>query len=218
MIYFTTGANGSGKTLFTLHDIRQLQLKDLRPVYYVEGRFRPLSPLIDEFGWKPFKFAEWQDLPDGSIIFGDEAQEDLPRRPTNSAVPDHISKLAQHRVRGFDFFFNTPHPANIDSFVTRIVGAPGWHRHFKRVAGAAPTSSELRWDSVNNQCEKHGSGKNAQITMRAFPKEVYNWYQSAEVHTGKWKIPKSLIYLLISVPIIIALLWFAFRLRIGNQD
>lgn len=212
MIYLSTGANGAGKTLFSLYDCRELQLKDLRPVYYVEGRFRPLAPLIEEFGWKPCKFEEWQDLPDGSIIFCDEVQEDLPKRPTNGVVPDHIKKIAQHRVRGFDFFMQTPHPGNLDSFVTRIIGAPGWHRHFKRVAGAAPTSSELRWDAVNNQCEKHGSGKNAQISMRGFPREVYSWYQSAEVHTGKLKIPKAAIYLFVALPCIVGLFYWAIHM------
>jgi zona occludens toxin len=212
MIYLSTGANGAGKTLFSLYDCRQLQLKDLRPVYFVEGRFRPGDKLIKEFGWLPCKFDEWEKLPDGSIVFCDEVQEDLPRRPTNGVVPEHIKKLAQHRVRGFDFFMQTPHPANLDSFVTRIIGAPGWHRHFKRVAGAAPTSSELRWDAVNNTAEKHGSGKNAQISMRGFPKEVYAWYQSAEVHTGKWKIPKAAIYLAVALPVICVLFVVAFRM------
>lgn len=212
MIYLSTGANGAGKTLFSLYDCRQLQLKDLRPVFYVEDRFRPLAPLLEEFGWKPFKFEEWQSLPNGSILFCDEVQEDLPKRPTNGVVPDHIKKIAQHRVRGFDFFMQTPHPGNLDKFVMNIIGAPGYHRHFKRVAGAAPTSSELRWDAVNLQCEKHGSGKNAQITMRGFPKEVYSWYESAEVHTGKLKIPKAFVYLVVSIPVIAALFYFAFSM------
>lgn len=218
MIYLSTGANGAGKTLFSLYDCRQLQLKDLRPVYYVEGRFRPGEKLTKEFGWLPCKFEEWEKLPDGSIVFCDEVQEDLPRRPTNGVVPEHIKKLAQHRVRGFDFFMQTPHPGNLDSFVTRIIGAPGWHRHFKRVAGAAPTSSELRWDAVNNTAEKHGSGKNAQISMRGFPKEVYSWYQSAEVHTGKWKIPKAAIYLVIALPVICVLFYVAFRMMYSKAS
>jgi zona occludens toxin len=218
VIYLSTGANGAGKTLFSLYDCRQLQLKDLRPVYYVEGRFRPGDKLTQEFGWLPCKFEEWEKLPDGSIVFCDEVQEDLPRRPTNGVVPEHIKKLAQHRVRGFDFFMQTPHPANLDSFVTRIIGAPGWHRHFKRVAGAAPTSSELRWDAVNNQAEKHGSGKNAQISMRGFPKEVYSWYQSAEVHTGKWKIPKAAIYLVVALPVICVLFYAAFRMMYSKAS
>ncbi len=212
MIYLTTGANGSCKTLFTLKDVRELQVKDLRPVFYVDGRFRPGKVLTEDFGWKPIKFEEWQACPDGSIILCDEVQEDLPRRPTNAPVPEHIKKIAQHRVRGFDFFMMTPHPRNLDVFVTSIIGAPGYHRHLKRVAGGSSVTSVLQWDSVNLQCEKHGSGRNAQVNMRSQPKEVYDWYQSAEVHTGKLRIPKAFIYLVVSLPIIVALFWFAFSM------
>lgn len=212
MIYLSTGANGSCKTLFTLKDVRELQLKDLRPVYYVEGRFKPTAVLTEEFGWKPFKFADWQSLPDGAIIFCDEVHNDLPKRATNSPVPAHVSKLAEHRARGFDFFMLTQHPSNLDSFVTRIIGAPGYHRHLKRVAGGSSLTSVIQWDAVNNTCEKFGSGKNAQVTMRAQPKEVYKWYDSAELHTAKLRIPKQVIYLAVSLPLIAALFYFAFTM------
>lgn len=219
MIYLSTGANGSCKTLFTLKDVRELQLKDLRPVFYVDGRFRPGKILTEDFGWKPIKFEDWQSCPDGSIILCDEVQEDLPRRPTNAPVPEHIKKIAQHRVRGFDFFMMTPHPRNLDVYVTSIIGAPGYHRHLKRVAGGSSVTSVLQWDSVNLQCEKHGSGRNAQVTMRSQPKEVYDWYTSAEVHTGKLRIPRAAIYLVVSFPIICILFYVAFRMmwnKAGN--
>lgn len=212
MIYLYTGANGTCKTLFTLKDVRDLQVKDSRPVYFVEGRFKPKPILTEEFGWKPFQFKDWQDLPSGSIILCDEVHQDLPKRPTNSPVPPHIQKIAEHRSRGFDFFMMTQHPSNLDSFVTRIIGAPGWHRHLKRVAGGSSVTSMLQWDAVNNVCEKAGSGKSAQITMRSQPKEVYNWYDSAELHTAKLRIPKSFIYLCVALPLIAFLFWFTVQL------
>jgi len=214
MIYLYTGANGSCKTLFTLKDVRDLQVKDLRPVYYVEGRFKPLAPITEEFGWKPFRFEEWQSLPNGSILLCDEVHRDLPKRPTNAPVPSHIQMIAEHRSRGFDFFMMTQHPSNLDSFVTRIIGAPGWHRHLKRVAGGSSVTSMLQWDAVNNTCEKNGSGKSAEITMRAQPKEVYKWYDSAELHTGKLRIPKPVIYIAVAVPLVIACFYFTVHLML----
>lgn len=217
MIYLYTGANGTCKTLFTLKDVRDLQVKDSRPVYFVEGRFKPKPILTEEFGWKPFQFKDWQTLPSGSIILCDEVHEDLPKRSPSSAVPEHIKAIAQHRARGYDFFMMTQHPANIDNFVTRIIGAPGWHRHLKRVAGGSSVTSMLQWDAVNNVCEKAGSGKTAQITVRSQPKEVYNWYDSAELHTAKLRIPKSFIYLVVSLPIIVFLFWLVVQMLLKKN-
>ena len=211
MIYLSTGANGSCKTLFTLKLVRELQLKDSRPVYYVADRFKPTSVITEEFGWKPFEFKDWQGLPSGSIILCDEVHRDLPKRPNSTAVPPHIQMIAEHRSRGFDFFMMTQHPSNLDTFVTKIIGAPGWHRHLKRVAGGSSITSVLQWDAVNNTCEKHGSGRNAQVTMQSQPKDVYKWYESAELHTAKVRIPKQVIFILVALPLIVALLYFAVR-------
>ena len=98
--------------------------------------------------------------------------------------------LAEHRRRGMDFYLITQHPQNIDNFVRRLVGSPGWHRHLKRTFGADLVSC-IEWEAVNTNCEKSGSGKNGQVTMVGFPKEVYGWYQSASLHTGKKKIPRA---------------------------
>ena len=211
MIYLSTGANGSCKTLFTLKLVRELQLKDSRPVYYVADRFKPTAVITDEFGWKPFEFKDWQSLPSGAIILCDEVHRDLPKRPNSTAVPPHIQMIAEHRSRGFDFFMMTQHPSNLDTFVTKIIGAPGWHRHLKRVAGGSSITSVLQWDAVNNTCEKHGSGRNAQVTMQSQPKDVYKWYDSAELHTAKVRIPKQVIFILVALPLIAALLYFAVK-------
>lgn len=211
MLYLRTGANGSCKTLFTLKDVRELQLKELRPVAW-NGRFK-LKPEIEaEFGWKRIEFKDWQAEPDGTIFLMDECHNDLPRRPNGSAVPEYVSKLAEHRARGFDFFLLTQHPMNIDTFVVKLVGAPGWHQHLKRAFGASNVTSVLQWSAVNTQCEKDGAGKSAQVTMRSQPKDVYGWYDSAELHTGKRKIPRQFWMVVAGVPLAIALLVFAGKL------
>src|SRR3989344_1834878 len=101
-----------------------------------------------------------------------EAHNDLPNRPAGSTVPDAVKMLAEHRRRGFDFYMVTQHPQNIDSFVRRLIGPPGWHRHLKRSFGVDMVSV-LEWSAVNPNCEKDGSGKTGTVTMQAFPKEVY---------------------------------------------
>ena len=210
MLYLRTGGNGCGKTLFTLQDVRKLQLETGRPVCIniapadhpdPKKRNKPYCNIkpekLEEFGWKLVHFKDWEAQEDNTIFLVDECHYDLPQRPPSQVPPPHIAHLTEHRSRGFDFFLLTQHPKNIDSFVRNLVQAPGWHQHVKRLAGAAPLSNFIQWDAVELQCEKFGSGKNAQIKSRAFPKEVYDWYDSATIHTGKVRIPRQLYILAI---------------------
>lgn len=190
MIYLRTGANGTCKTLFTLKDVREKQLKEGRPVCW-NGRFKLKPELEAEWGWKRIDFKDWEQQQDGTIFLIDECHNDLPKRPNGSAVPQHVAKLAEHRARGFDFFLITQHPGNIDTFVTKLIGAPGWHQHLKRIAGGSKLTSVLQWDAVNTACEKAGSARHAQVSTRSQPKEVYSWYDSAELHTEKLRIPRT---------------------------
>ncbi|HTH08589.1 MAG TPA: zonular occludens toxin domain-containing protein [Acidovorax sp.] len=206
MLYLISGANGAGKTLNTLKWVRERQLKENRPVCH-NGRFDPV-PGGELEGWKKIDFKDWQDQPDGTIFLIDEAHNDLPNRPAGATVPDAVKMLAEHRKRGFDFYLVTQHPQNIDSFVRRLIGPPGWHRHLKRSFGVDMVSV-LEWSAVNPNCEKDGSGKTGTVTMQAFPKEVYGWYKSASLHTGKKRIPKQFWVLLLCLIAIPLLIWAA---------
>lgn len=188
MLYLVTGANGAGKTLNTLKWIRERSVKENRPVCH-NGRFEPVEG-GELSSWQKIDAKDWQAQPDGTIFLIDECHNDFPLRPAGSTPPEYVRMLAEHRRRGFDFYLVTQHPQNIDVFVRRLIGSPGWHRHLKRTFGA-DLVSVLEWPAVNPQCEKDGSGSSGSVTMQAFPKEVYGWYRSASLHTGKKRIPKS---------------------------
>lgn len=209
MLYLRTGANGSCKTLFSLEDVRKLQLETKHPVA-VNGRFKIYPHKLEEFGWKVIEFKDWEDEPDGTIFLMDEVHNDLPLRPNSAPVPKYVSQLAEHRARGFDFFLLTQHPMNIDAFVRKLIGAPGWHQHLKRRFGASKSTTVIQWDAVNTSCEKDGSGKNAQSWGRKQPKHVYDWYESAEMHTGKVRIPKQVYTLVACLVGMIACVVFAY--------
>lgn len=206
MLYLITGANGAGKTLNTLKWVRERSVKENRPVCH-NGRFEPVEG-GELSTWKKIDFKDWQDEPDGTIFLIDECHNDMPLRPPSATPPDAIKMLAEHRRRGFDFYLVTQHPQNIDSFVRRLIGAPGWHRHLKRTFGGDLVSC-IEWAAVNAQCEKNGSGKTGTVSMVAFPKEVFNWYKSASLHTGKKKIPKAVYILALCVLIVPLLIWYA---------
>ena len=217
MIYLRTGSNGSCKTLFTLADVRKLQLESGRPVC-TNGRFKMKPEKMLEFGWKVIDFKDWQAEPDGTIFLIDECHNDLPVRSTSAAVPEPVRMLAEHRARGFDFFLLTQHPMNMDAFVRKLIGAPGYHQHLKRVLGGSQVTRVLQWDAVNTNCEKDGSGKSAQIVTRTQPKEVFEWYDSASLHTAKIRIPKQLIVLAICLVVVPVLAYMGYRQmhRIGG--
>lgn len=188
MLYLITGANGAGKTLNTLKWVRERSVKENRPVCH-NGRFEPVEG-GELSSWKHIDFKDWQSEPDGTIFLVDECHNDLPVRQASSTPPEHVRMLAEHRRRGFDFYLVTQHPQNIDSFVRRLIGSPGWHRHLKRTFGADLVSC-IEWSSVNPNCEKDGASRSGTATMVRFPKEVYGWYRSASLHTGKRRIPKQ---------------------------
>jgi len=203
-IYLTTGANGAGKTLFTLKEVRDRQLKENRPVYH-NGRFR----LKADFGWQQIDFKDWQKCPDGSIFLIDECHNDMPIRRSGADVPDHIKMLAEHRVRGFDFYLITQHPSNIDVFVRRIIGPPGRHTHLKNAWGS-PLVSKITWNAVKTDCEKPGAGADGSVEMVARPKEVFEWYESATLHTAKPKLPKQFFMAIAAIPLVLALGYTAY--------
>lgn len=213
-IYLTTGANGTGKTLFTLADVRKLQEETGRPVFFTG--FVAKQPLLD-FGWKPFEPANWQDLPDGAICVVDECHEYLPVRATGRP-PAWVEAIAkEHRKRGFDFFLITQHPLNIDSFVRRTIAAPGWHRHFK-ASTMGDSSNELRWTSVVDQPQKPNSGDSGEVKSRPFPSEVYGWYESASVHTAKKGIPRKVWLALLGLVAAVGMVGYAVtRLMHGHE-
>lgn len=215
MLHLITGANGAAKTLNTLKWVRERQLKENRPVCY-NGRFDMVEG-GELASWKKIEFKDWQDEPDGTIFFIDECHNDLPLRSPSSTPPDHVRMLAEHRKRGFDFYLITQHPQNIDSFVRRLIGSPGWHRHLKRVFGMDMVRS-IEWAAVNPNCEKDGSGKSGTISTIAFPKEVYGWYKSASLHTGKRRIPMPVWVFLACVVALPLLGWFALRSIEKNLD
>ncbi|MGJ7526541.1 zonular occludens toxin domain-containing protein [Variovorax sp. GB1P17] len=208
-IYLTTGANGTGKTAFTLKAVRDMQVKDNRPVYW-NGRFDLTEEKQKEFGWIKIDADKWQDVPDGAIFFFDECHNDFPDRSSGSKVPEHVKMLGEHRKRGFDFFLLTQHPGNIDPFIRKIIASPGWHRHLKRNFGSS-LISHVDYLAVCDRPEKPGAGKAGTVSMKALPKDVFGWYKSAELHTAKLKIPRQVWVFLAALVLIPVCIYLTFQ-------
>jgi len=194
MISLITGLPGNGKTLFALWYIQDKAKRETREVYYHNIKDLNLQ------GWTVFDPQKWMDLPHGSIIVIDEAQDIFSKKPNGANLPDYYSELAKHRHRGFDIYLITQHPTLLDNFVRQLVGQ---HFHAIRKFGLA-RNTIYEWSAANPSPQSPASHKNAVSFKWKYPKEVFTWYKSAEVHTVKRSIPLKLILavlFVIAVPV-----------------
>lgn len=181
MITLITGLPGNGKTLFALWYVKMKAEKEQREVYYHNIKDLTLP-------WQAFDAEKWMDLPHGSIIVLDECQFVFPKKPNGSKLPDWYEQLATHRHRGFDIYLITQHPSLIDNFVRQLVGQ---HFHAVRKFGMQ-RATIYEWSAANPGPQNPSSQKSAIPMKWAYPKEVYGYYKSAEVHTVKRSIPAKL--------------------------
>lgn len=188
-----TGLPGHGKGIFSLDTINKLQQVSQRPVYYHNVKDLALK-------WHELKDAkDWINCPEGSIILLDEAWQTFPLRPNAQIPPKYVAELATHRHKGYDIFIVTQQPSQLDSFVRKLVDH---HYHIVRKFGAE-SANVHQFVGLNNDPQR--SRKNSIKHSYKYPKKVYEWYKSAEVHTVQTKRPMRIYFLWFGVPILMAL-------------
>ena len=198
-IHLVTGLPGSGKTLKTLVDVKALSERENREVYYHGINDLTLS-------WKMLDDPkQWNTLPEGSIIVIDECQDLYPVHEARLAAEPHVLQLAKHRHRGYDIFLISQHPMNIHAFVRRLIDN---HQHLIRAFGSKVASVHT-WNRVIDYPEK--TKKDSQTQVFSYPKDAFNYYKSAEVHTIQRKLPKRLYWLILIPPLIGLLGWQAYK-------
>lgn len=190
-IYLTTGAPGSGKSLFTLHDVEERRQKEGRDVYYngVTGLMLP---------WIEFdKPEDWNTLPNGAIIVIDECQRFLRPRHSGSAVPQYVQDFELHRHKGYDIYLITQHPLLIDANVRRLTET---HTHIMRKFGSQMATFH-EWKGCKENCDK--SRADSVSRTRKFPKDFFDKYKSAEIHTVKTRVPFKIVAAVVAIPCLI---------------
>lgn len=188
-ITLITGGPGNGKSVRLLYLVETRRREEKREVYY-SGIADCLLPwhlfgLESTDPKKPHMTdpSNWDTLPEGSIIVIDECQRLFRPRPVGSKVPDYVAALETHRHKGFDIYLVTQAPALIDSNVRNLVET---HEHLMRKFGSQWATVHA-WKGVKFNCIV--SRKDSQESQFVYPKEVYTWFKSAEVHTVKRNIP-----------------------------
>lgn len=192
MMTLFTGLPGNGKTLYALWYIAAKARKENREVYY--HNVKDLNPDVLP-GWQTFDPEKWMELPHGSMVLIDECQEVFPKKPNGAQLPAHYEQLAKHRHLGIDIFLVTQHPTLIDNFARKLVGQ---HFHSVRKFGLQ-RATIYEWSACCPAPENHAARNTAISKSWAYPKEVFGWYKSAEVHTVKRAIPAKLVLAVVFV-------------------
>ncbi|UUZ47103.1 zonular occludens toxin domain-containing protein [Massilia sp. B-10] len=204
MITLQTGLPGHGKTLHCLWFINRYlvsenkRLQDeadkagavpfVRQVYYAGIKDLTLP-------WIEIDPLKWADCPPGSIIVIDECQDVFPGMANGAKRPDFYSLLAKHRHSGFDIFLITQDPSLVDNFVRKLVDR---HLHSVRKFGFQ-RATVYEWSGVQQAPRSVASVKSAVVKNWAYPKEVFGYYKSAEVHTVVRRVPVKLVLAILFV-------------------
>jgi Zonula occludens toxin len=206
MIYLTCGTPGAGKTLWTISTVEKLRQESGREVYY-----HGITDLALE--WQKLDDPkQWNTLPEGSIIVIDECQGTFPNRRQTGVPPEHISALETHRHKGYDIFLITQNPQLMDNHVRKLVGE---YRFLDRPSNLSYVVIHKFRHVVDwkNQTERKGAEKE----RWKYPKEAFNWYKSAEVHTHKVRLPRFLIWIPVLLGVIGICIYSAYNVLSGKN-
>lgn len=205
MLYLTTGTPGAGKSLWTIATVEERRKKESRPVYYynIKGLTLEWNEMTRD------QVMRWWELPAGSIIVIDEAQDIFPKGSSTQRPPEHCDMIAKHRHQGFDIYLVSQHPMKLDANVRKDVEE---HRHLMRKFGTTWVTVHL-WKGVRDNCDK--TRKDSIASQWRYPKEVYTWYKSAEVHTVRVRVPIQ-VWLMVLIPLGVA--WCAWWVFYGRDQ
>lgn len=208
-ITLITGVPGNGKTLRAVWYMQQA-VKAGETVFAcnVNGVSIPGVSQWDD----P---TEWQKLAPGSILVVDEAQRFF--RAAAGAAPAYIQAMETIRHVGVRLILLTQSPALIHPNIRALVGL---HEHLVRQGGKQLATIYRRsrvMDNVRSEkallAEDHESW--------GFPRDCYDLYKSAEVHTVKHtlssKARRGIILATIAALLVGYAVWNGKRLFLGDD-
>jgi len=191
MITEITGVPGAGKTLRAVYLIMNA-LKAGRRVYTdIDGFSHPdvmLAPV------------DWRDTPEGSLVVYDEAQRTYPSTGKAGRVDDErITSLETHRHTGHDLIFITQAPTLIHHHIRKLVGL---HIHVHRAAGLK-RATLFTWDFNCDNPNDRREQERADTENWFYPKDLFQYYKSATIHTHKFNVPKKIAFALLAIFIVV---------------
>lgn len=178
MLKLLTGSNGAGKSLRAIQRMYADHANGLK--VYAHG-FRNLRvPFVTDFP-DPRK---WRDLPPGSVLYVDEAQNLWRSRSMGKPVPPEVLDLETHRHQGLDIVLITQAPSYIDSHLR-----PLFSEHEHLVAWGNKQSRLFQFAECYDDVKSLGTRGRGEFQVWDHPVAHYGDYDSAEIHTPKPPIP-----------------------------
>lgn len=201
MLRVLTGTPGAGKTCRTLQAVYEMMQENSKAIEKdptVQKRqiyFHNVTDVdLDFFDALPMPDPQlWYELPIGSILVFDEAQEVFPQRSASKEVPEHVKRIAKFRHLGMDLFITTQDANNIDVFIRRLINQ---YIFIQRI-GSTKSATIFEYAHYEPNPTGYHERKSAlSIRVWRYPKKFFDKYTSAAQHNFKSKIPFK-VYLVI---------------------
>lgn len=237
MITLITGGPGTGKTAWILDQLVELRKREPDKLLYIHGirnlrglpyeqiycrsqlcdicRAQDADIQVKQASQQPPKFVEnWFDWKvSGSLIVVDEVQR-IWRPASGGAAPSEaISALETHRHYGLDFWLISQGPHLFHNFIRLLVG-----RHVHLVAKWSGRK-EFEWPECKQDVQSRTDAVERVYTL---PKQVYDMYDSAEVHTQQDKRKPLSFYAAIAslflAVVAVAVITYRIKDRVSPQN
>lgn len=197
MLTVITGTPGAAKTLYAVSHVDRVAQEQGRPVFYAG------IPGVRLAGWQELRdVTRWHECPEGALIVLDETSRTFPPRGPRDPVPEHVRAMDDHRHRGHDVFVICQHSTQIDTYVRKMAGC---HIHLKRMF-SGQRSAVFEWPEIANERDKQERREASRRTFK-FPREYFDKYKSASLHTVKARPPWRLIAVMacgaLAVPVLL---------------
>lgn len=193
-----TGKPGAGKTAQLVAEILKMQKEEEgRPIFAL-GINGLRADLAAELTMD--QLHRWWELPPGSIVCIDECQEEHLMPRDRGTPAEWVQRLAKVRHHGMSFLLTTQHPANMSSFVRRLIGR---HVHTVRKFQTGVVQ-RFEWEGCADDPESRAARKQATETVGTLPKEVFDLYKSSQLHTMKKRLPAKVYMFVVAALVAVA--------------
>ena len=196
MLTIITGVPGSGKSLYALTKVTEGRPPRIREnVRFINFDVHDRSKIIE--------ITELRKQAPGTVVVVDEAQKFFGPRSPSASLPEY-QDLAEHRHDGIDVILITQHPSQLDARYRRLASD---HYHVVRVFGT-DSARVHHWGEIHEDVSARGDSDSS---VWIYDKALYSLYHSADLHTGKARVPKKLIFGAAALLLVPLLGWFAYR-------
>lgn len=207
-LYLVTGQPGHGKTAYALD--KAFEFKKEGRAVYAHG--------VKDLDYEKAGFtyledpAQWEALPDGSVVLLDECYTVFPNRNPGAKVPPHVEAIARHRHRGFDFILVAQQGLQLDPFLRGLYEE---HVHVRQTSVFKSKTKLKRW----TQYQSNTQGACNDVVDWIRPKYVFDYYTSTTLVTTKRSMPMWLRWLLVAFAflaiMLLAIKWY-FNMKIAE--